>query len=282
MKVGLFIVGAPKSGTTSLYHYLKEHPEIYMSKEKELDFFSHEELGELITYYKSNPITSHKDYLLQFEGVTNEKILGEGSVSYLFYPETPCKISKYNPNAKIIIMLRNPIYRAFSHYLMDYKLGLVNIPFEQVLNQKHKIYYQQFIEIGFYYQQVKRYLDVFGQENVHIIKYGDFKNHTFNEVRKVFDFLNINSTYSPNVIIHNKFMMPKQSWVRKFYSLVWARRMLSFLLPNKVIETLKDFLFKQGKPKLSDDLKNELLQLYNEDIGLLEGLLNMDLRRWKK
>lgn len=286
MKVGLFIVGAPKSGTTSLYHYLKEHPEICMSKEKELDYFSHNCVDEMKNYYKSNPITNYDDYLSQFESVSGEKVFGEGSVSYLFYPNVANEIREYNSEAKIIIMLRNPIDRAYSHYLMDYKLGLVSDSLEEVINQKEgkwsKVHYQQFIELGLYYQQVKRYIDVFGCENVHVIEYESFKNNTAGEVRKVFDFVNVDDTHLPNVVVHNRFMMPKRLWVKKLYSLVWFRKILSRIFPEKGIRIIKAIFFEKGKPKLSLELRKKLLKIYEEDIAALEVLLKLDLSQWKR
>lgn len=286
MKVGLFIVGAPKSGTTSLYHYLKEHPEICMSKEKELDYFSHNCVDEIKKYYKSNPITNYDDYLSQFESVSGEKVFGEGSVSYLFYPNVANEIREYNSEAKIIIMLRNPIDRAYSHYLMDYKLGLVSDSLEEVINQKEgkwsKAHYQQFIELGLYYQQVKRYIDVFGRENVHVIEYESFKNNTAGEVRKVFGFVNVDDTHLPNVVVYNRFMMPKRVWVKKLYSLVWFRKILSRIFPEKGVRIIKAIFFEKGKPKLSIDLRKKLLKIYEEDIAALEVLLKLDLSQWKR
>ena len=126
MKVDFFIVGAPKAGTTSLYHYLNEHPEISMSSQKEPDYFSDADIQNEGMYYGKNRIDTIKKYHSLFDDNSESKLKGEASVSYLFYKNVPQKIKAYNPDSKIIIMLRNPIERAFSHYLMDYRLGLVS------------------------------------------------------------------------------------------------------------------------------------------------------------
>ena len=135
MKVGIFIVGAPKAGTTSLYNYLNEHPEIVMSMKKETDYFSNESIEKQGMYYEKKRIMTLARYH-SFFPVSENKIYGEASVSYLFYKDVPKKIKDYNDNGKIIVMLRNPVDRAFSHYLMDYRLGLSSNSFDQIIEKK--------------------------------------------------------------------------------------------------------------------------------------------------
>ena len=175
MKVRIFIVGAPKAGTTSLHYYLNEHPEILMSSVKEPDFFLEKEIDDLGLYYGTTRIETSDKYHNLFSDKKDEEIFGESSVSYLYYPEVPKRIKEYNTEAKIIIMLRNPVDRAFSHYLMDFKLGLLSDKFEDVFNKKEGLKFQQYFLLGNYYEQVKRYFDKFSKENVHIIWYSDFK-----------------------------------------------------------------------------------------------------------
>ena len=134
MKVDFFIVGAPKAGTTSLYHYLNEHPQVEMSLQKEPDYFSEAAIQEQGIYYGKNRIDTEEKYNTLFNTQKKDVIFGEGSVSYLFYPTVAQDIKAYNSMAKIIIMLRNPIDRAFSHYLMDFRLGLLSDRFKDVFN----------------------------------------------------------------------------------------------------------------------------------------------------
>ena len=123
-------------------------------------------------------------------------VYGEASVSYLFYDNVAEDIKKYNPNAKIIIMLRNPIERAFSHYLMDYRLGLISDSFENIIAKKSKhknahLFYQQYIELGKYTKQIQRYLDFFEKENILFIDYDDFKKNVLETVNQVYSFLKL-------------------------------------------------------------------------------------------
>ena len=136
-----FIVGAPKAGTTSLYHYLEEHPEVYMSPIKETNFFSSKQMQEQELYYDATPIQSKNQYLELFKDVSQEKQVGEASVSYLYYTGVAKKILEFNPKAKIVIMLRNPVDRAFSHFLMDKRLGLSISSFMDVIQEPKNFHY---------------------------------------------------------------------------------------------------------------------------------------------
>ena len=284
MKVNLFIVGTPKAGTTSLHHYLNEFPEILMSIRKEPDFFSDREIQEQGLYYGTSRINTLSKYNSLFSSWIDEPIIGEASVSYLFYPDVPERIKLYNDNSKIIIMLRNPIERAFSHYLMDYRLGLTSNSFEEEFDKKETLNFQQYFLLGNYFHQVKRYLNIFGKENVHIIWYSDFKENTANELNKVISFLGLNTDFKLDFNkIHNSFSMPKNNFIRKIYSIVWLRKTLSFLLPENLLIYIKTVLFnKVNKPKLSERTRELLYEYYLPDIERLEELLSVNLSQWKK
>lgn len=284
MKVQLFIVGAPKSGTTSLHYYLNEHPDILMSSVKEPDFFSHKEIANQGLYYRNSSINTFQQYHNLFLEKKNEKIFGESSVSYLFYHEVPKRIKEYNSDAKIIIMLRNPVERAFSHYLMDLRLGLLSEKFEDVFNKEEGLKFQQYFLLGNYYLQVKRYFDEFSKDNVHIIWYSDFKKDASKEVQKVFKFIGVNSDYKVNFeVVHNSFSMPKNKIIRKIYSVIWLRKLLSCLFPSTTIRFIKSTLFKKGnKPKMTDKSRKIFTEYYRSDICKLEELLSINLSQWKK
>jgi len=289
MKVDFFIVGAPKAGTTSLYHYLNEHPKISMSSQKEPDYFSDEDIQNEGMYYGKNRIDTIKKYHGLFDDNSASKLKGEASVSYLFYKNVPQKIKAYNPGAKIIIMLRNPIDRAFSHYLMDYRLGLVSDSFEDIIDQKlvhknAKLFYQQYIELSEYANQVKRYLDVFNEKEILFIEYEDFKKDVLGIVKRTYLFLGVNEIYEPDVNKkHNTYTMPKNSIIRFIYSFVILRNILSFLFPKNLANRLRAVLFKDDKkPVLLDETRNRLKQLFTNDVNTLGKMLNKDFSRWTK
>ena len=288
MKVDFFIVGAPKAGTTSLYNYLNEHPEIVMSTKKETDYFSNESIEKQGMYYEKKRIMTLARYH-SFFPVSENKIYGEASVSYLFYKDVPKKIKDYNANAKIIVMLRNPVDRAFSHYLMDYRLGLSSNSFDQIIekklnNKKAHLYYQQYVELGLYYNQIKRYFDFFGKENICIIFFHDFKNNPEKEVKRVYNFLGLVKNYKSEINKqYNTFSMLHNVYIRKLYSMVWLRKFLRAIIPKEITKIIKSKLMKKDrKPELILDIRNKLNQLFIKDILLLEELLKKDLSRWTK
>jgi len=284
MKVGFFIVGAPKAGTTSLFHYLNTHPEIKMSSAKEPNYFSDKELFDQGLYYGTSRIDTLQKYNSLFSGRKKEKLMGESSVSYLYYSEVPKRIKVYNTDSKIIVMLRNPVDRAFSHYLMDYRLGLTSESFESEFNIKIGLKFQQYFLLGNYSSQVKRYIDVFGRENIHFIWYSDFKKNTSLELEKVFDFLSLNTNYCLDFNkVHNSFFMPKNNIVRKIYSIIWLRKVLVSLIPSTFISLIKSILFNKGnKPKISVEVRNSVSLYFEKDIEILEKLLSINLEKWKK
>ena len=287
MKVDFFIVGAPKAGTTSLYHYLNEHPQIEMSLQKEPDYFSDKEIQIQGLYYSKNRIDTVEKYNGLFNTQKKDVIFGEGSVSYLFYPTVAQDIKVYNPMAKIIIMLRNPIERAFSHYLMDYRLGLVSDSFEDIINKKSKhknahLFYQQYIKVGEYAAQLKRYCDIFDKKNILLIDYENFKSDVTGTVNSVYSFLNISAEFSVDINKkHNTFTMPKNKLIRFVYSFVIIRNILSFIFPKNIIKAVRLILFtKDKKPKLLEETRNQLKHYFSNDVRLLGNLIGKDYSKW--
>jgi len=288
MEVDFFIVGAPKAGTTSLYHYLNEHLEVEMSSQKEPDYFSDDALQEQGMYYGKNRIDTLDKYNNLFVN-PQAKLRGEGSVSYFFYYDVPNKIKKYNPDSKIIIMLRNPIDRAFSHYLMDYRLGLVSESFEDIVkkNSNHKyahLFYQQYIQVGEYANQLKRYLNVFNRENILLIDYEDFKKDVAGVVNKTYLFLGVNDDFQPNLNKkHNTYSMPKNRIIRYIYSFVPLRNLLTSIFSKEMIKSTRNFLFKSDKkPIMQVETRLFLKKHFEKDVNELSELLNKDYTKWIK
>lgn len=287
LKPSFFIVGAPKSGTTALYDYLALHPEVCMSSEKEPNFFSDPEIRAQGLYYrKKNPDTTEA-YLALFVASEAHKIAGECSVSYLFYPQVPPRIRDFNPQAKIIISLRQPASRAFSHYLMDYSLGLVKAPFDRILyegkdNPSLRLYYQQYIELGFYYAQVKRYIDTFPANQILIFLHEELVREPANTLSMLSDFLGIrNARPEDGLKQSNVSGAPESSVIRVLYQNKIIRKTLSGIFSPELKIKIKSTLFsKRNLPVLSESSARHLNSLYSGDIALLEGLIGKNLQHW--
>tara|TARA_B100000900_G_scaffold293827_1_gene252606 strand:+ start:9132 stop:9983 length:852 start_codon:yes stop_codon:yes gene_type:complete len=279
VKVNTFIVGAPKAGTTSLHYYLQQHPDVCMSEIKEPNYFTAQEVVKL--YYDVSPVNSEDWYHSIFAEPTR-KVIGEGSVSYLFYPEVAQKIYEYNPEARILIILRNPVQRAFSHYLMDCRLGLCDISFEEILDKpsKYPHFYLQFVELGMYNQQINRYLEVFGHNQVKVMFYDDLKTDANLFIEQVFSFLDL-SSIDVNMLVKNKFKQPSSKIISKLYQFKWMRTYLNIFFPKGFLLKIKSVMFKDSKkPILDPSIKRKLSEIYKNDVVELSKLLSKDLSPW--
>ncbi len=183
-KANLFIIGAMKAGTTTFINLLALHREIYISPIKEPNYFIDDLPQSLYkpslffdndTYFNNEfpkplhlaKIEKENHYQKLFSLVTNEKYLAESSTSYLSAPESASLIKNYNPNAKIIILLRDPLERAFSHYKMDLGLGRIKDSFEHIINDeitqynKGTLAWSSHLGMSFYKKSIQNYRGLF-------------------------------------------------------------------------------------------------------------------------
>ena len=161
----------PKCGSTYLYNLCKKHNKILLSKIKEVNFFSYEELLEK-SYYKDFKVKNEIDYekLFTFENNKYEKQVSiDFSVSYFPFLEVTKKIYLFNKDAKIVILYRNPFKRAFSHYLMDKRMNHSKKDFIFYLKEKHSFNHFQYVENSLFYKHSLRYINQFGKDNVMFI-----------------------------------------------------------------------------------------------------------------
>jgi sulfotransferase family protein len=311
-----FIIGAQKAGTTSLYHYLDQHPQIYMSPAKEPFFFNHEinSNGELVrekfggpgrswnpVKFTDNPVrfSNLEEYRALFEGVTDEKAIGEASVLYLYTPGTAERIKKYVPEAKVIALLRNPADRAYSAFLNAVRGGREPLyDFAQALREEdgrirdnwHYVY--RYRDRGLYYGQLKRYYDVFDREKIGVWLYEDLSADPSRMVQSVFRFLGVDDAFVPDTSSkHNPGSVPKNEVGRQVI------RFMNTALPivRKVIPPaskvyreenvrLRKIVQKRAlideSPPLDAEIRAELIEFYREDILRLEDLIGRDLSLW--
>jgi len=287
MLVDFFIVGAPKAGTTSLFYYLNKNKGICMSSIKEPNFFSSQDLKIQKIYYDSLILDNLKEYERIFTPKNKQQIIGEASVSYLFYPNVANRIFDYNPRSKIIIILRDPVERAFSHYSMDLRLGHVKQSLDELfdlgLNNKDNLFFQQYILLGQYYEQVNRYIEVFGRENICVKFYDELKLDASSFYSDILKFLHQENDH--NIDFNqpfNKSKLPSNKFIKWLYSWPIIRKISLIFLPLSVIEFINIKFFKENNNIITNDLKSKLHSFFLEDIEKLEKLLSKDLKSWKK
>jgi len=270
-----FIVGAQRCGTTSLYEYLKQTPGIYMSPVKEPNFFSRIDP----VYLTPSPIRDKKKYLALFKKVNNEIAIGEASTTYLRDPQAAKLIHDTVPNARIIVMLRDPVERSFSHYLIRKGLGMETLPFrdaiKKALNSQDE-YSRRVVEASFYSQQVKTYLDTFGKNLVKIIIFEEFVKDVRRVVKDVLEFLEVNAEPPESIgEVYNPFNVPRGP----FATFVLRSRFMLKIGANLVPHAMGSFLVrnvlkkKETKPELSQEDRIFLEEIYCNDVKKLREIL---------
>lgn len=305
MKLPNFLViGAPKCGTTSLYHYLKQHPQVFMSIPKEPTFFGNEGTDGLFNgphdedrAYHSRVITNFADYTAIFDYAKDEKALGEASVYYLYLPKAPEQIKKYVPQAAMFAVLRNPADRAYSAYLHVVRQARERRSFADSLREEPERIRQKwnplwhFKAMGFYYEQVKRYYDMFGREQVQVYLYEDLRREPLPIIRRVFETIGVDSSFIPDLSKeYKKSYVPKNHTIERV--LYKARVQVDFTKqywPKPLrwrAQSVKDFLDRLANPnrvtppRMPEEVRASLLEEYRDDILRLSDLLDRDLSHW--
>jgi len=306
-KPNFFIVGAAKSGTTSLYYHLKQHPEVYLCPIKEPNFFSTDIKIENFSsayrkrttfadnsYFNTLPlremqlsfIKNGQQYAKLFQDVIHEKIICEASTSYLYASDAAKNIFEFNPASKILIILRNPIARTFSHYLMAVRYGFTSLNFRQAIEKDlaspNKGWGQSelFIELSLYYEQLKRYFNIFPKNQIKIILFEELITHQEKTIKDVYSFLAINPQYYTILDKKNAAETPKFPITNKLLTDIGIKKVILDAINNKTKEKLKSYLFSKKKNQLSQTDKTFLLSFFKEDIQKTSKLIDIDLSHW--
>lgn len=294
------VIGAAKSGTTALYSYLKQHPDVYMSSLKEPRFFAFE--GETLSFrgpkghgarFNKETITDLKSYQALFDDVKNEKAIGEASPAYLSSAEKASeRIHHYLPNTKLIAILRQPAERAYSSFLHTVKSGMeTNLNFEVALASEEKRVRDnwgaiwQHRSLGFYYDQLVPYYKLFSKEQMRVYLYDDLQADAVGLIQNVCEFLEVDSTFVPDVSFRvNRSGIPRSRWLYQFLKSPdnKFRDVLKPLIPK----TLRKSAVKKVKtsnivrPEISADMRQRLTLEYKDDILKLQDLIQRDLSAW--
>jgi hypothetical protein len=298
------IIGSAKGGTTSLYSYLQQHPQVFMSVPKEPTFFGNE--GPELLYngpydehraYHSKTITDLKNYTAIFDNVKDEKAIGDASIFYIYLPKAPEQIKKYVPKAKMFAVLRNPADRAYSAYLHTVRQGREPRSFEEALKLEPERIQQKwnplwhFKAMGFYYEQVKRFYDMFGREQVHIYLYEDLRNNPLRLIKEVFEILEVDTSFTPDTGRRFKeSYVPKIPAIERFLNKTKYKATLSEAhLPGPIAWRMKSVkklidrtaeLNRKQPPRIPAAIRMTLLDEYRDDILRLGDLLRRDLTYW--
>lgn len=274
-----FVVGAAKAGTTSLYTYLRRHPDVYLPDVKESVYFSpeirggiHRELYQSLDRYRS-----------MYEGASGYKAVGEVSSTYLASDESAVRIREVAPAAKIIIILRDPVERAFSHYLY-YQTNhdeSTAVSFADALRRYEDRsaegwwMSQEYIGHGLYHAQVRRYLEAFGADQVQVLLFDDLAKNPNQLLARIARHIGVDDGFFAALDVseaRNPYSVPKSSVVR------WARSHgVTRFMPRSLVLSVRPLFFNMKKPPLDHESRRFLQELYAPEVSGLEDLLGRPL-----
>lgn len=310
-RVNFFLIGAAKSGTTALYERMNKHPDVYLSPLKEPNYFSTDidptQFSEafkantqldLSDYFAKRPLSekqvgfvrSEEQYDLLFSDVHKEQVVGECSTSYLYSKNAPSEVHRYFPEARILVVLRNPIERLFSHYLMARKYGFTSDDLRTALRKdrekKQKGWGQSelYVELGMYGEQLSRWLDVFPRDQVKVLFTQDLKkDHIWSEL---YNWLGIEVNLAVEAekkaahegdSVHKKTNMAglaRWEGMNKWLTDKGLKKTLGRLIPPIIKEKLLFFYYTDvNLPTLSEADRQYIASLYDSDRVRLEQLI---------
>lgn len=288
VRPNLFIVGAPKSGTSSLYRYLGDHPDIFMTDLKEPHFFGR----DLVRVNRPSPDLSR--YLSRYTEAEGFQLRGEASTSYLQSRSAPHEIIDLSPDARIIILLRNPVdvmYALHGEHLLS---GFEELhDFEEALEAEsfrrngrrqpnrpgmlNLLFYRDVVD---YPRHVRRYFKVFGRSSVLVLFFEEFFTKPEHFFKEVLRFLGVDDSWSPEFEVVNPSKRIRFRWLQKFIASPPSvlRRLGDVLIPEHLHGRLSNWFLQwntrvERRPPLTDDLRQRLRKEQSDRIERLAELL---------
>ena len=290
------VVGASKAGTTSVYHALRQHPDIFLSKVKEPHYFSFSEglpeaAGPDDSRFRRRVVTDPQAYTNLFSGAGDAPARGECSVSYLFLPQAAPAIRRAIPDCRILILLRNPVDRAWSQYRQNVMNGREPLPFDEALaaeagrladGWRWIFAYRQ---AGLYSGQVERYLKLFGQSQVRCYLFDDLETAPLELLGNMYRFLGADPGFRPKIAVYNRSALPKRLWLNRILvsppAAAVARRLLPARLRHRIRELIMPFVYDESaQGDLPPEDRATLQRQFAGDIISLQTILGRELSAW--
>lgn len=283
-----FIVGAAKCGTTSMLRYLGQHPDISMPQRREPIFFG----ADLASHRKRTD--NLEEYLEIFADAGSEKIVGEKSVWYLYSRTAAEEIKHFDSNAKILIMLRNPVEMVHSLHHQFLSTGNEDVgSFDEALalvderasgrslpKSAHFPEGLLYTRVPLYCEQVERYLRIFGKEQVQVVSFDEFARNTSETYARTLEFLGVEQGFAPQFVVYNKKKKPLLKQLEGVHTTLPVR-----LLPGAFQKSLRWRLHRLNRVEdkrapMSASTRAHLQELFRPDIERLSALLDRDLTHW--
>ena len=283
-----FVVGAAKSGTSSLYNYLTQHPGVFMPRVKEPHFFYNEPSP-------GSPVLQEKDlagYLELFGGVPHRVRAGEASTSYLYLPNAAREIKRIRGDAKILAVLRNPVDRAYSQYWNQVRDGRETLGFvaaleaEEERKRENWWYGFMYAGTGLYAEQISRYVEAFGRANVQVHLFEDLREDAAEVCRKTFSFLGLDPDCGIEATkVHNRSGPMRSKLLSDLLNAESIKATAGKVLPSAWKHGVGEWLRNVNRkpvPEMDPKTRARLSEFFKEDVGRLEVLIGRDLGRWRR
>jgi len=286
------VIGAPRAGTTSLHHYLDQHPQVYMSPVKEPAFFKLSRGGPPAFERPADvPVARTIDeYLSLFEGASGERAVGEATPTYLQSAEAAERIRDAIPHAKLIAILRNPVERAFSGYAMRVSQGVEKLTFAQAVacelgtTDVECNGQRSYLLPGFYGRHLSTYVRLFERSRLRVYLYDDLDRRPRWLMRDIFQFLDVDPEFVPDIAsAHNATRYPvKHLGFDRFLRIAPGKAFARRIVPKNSWARARRYVKRRNSlvPAFPPDLRQQLVESYRDDIGLTQELIGRDLSRW--
>jgi hypothetical protein len=296
------MIGAAKSGTSAIYRQLRHHPDVFMSHIKEPSFFALQ--GHDLHFAGPGDmdalgacaVNNLDEYSRLFEAGRGAAVVGEASNIYLYSPAAPRAIKEMLPNVKMIAVLRDPVERAFSAYLMMLRDGRESLPLDQALEQaedraeKGWTYFWQYQRLGLYAKQLKRYFELFPREQILTLLYDDFLINPADFMDRVCTFLGVEPWTFSNIKANvsrdpTKWRTVRSSLLRDVMNVdSGLKRVVRKAVPRRMFNRTGAAIRRMNMavPRLDAPTREKLVAYYQEDMAELERLTGHDLTRWRR
>ncbi|MEY2964056.1 MAG: hypothetical protein RL754_1317 [Bacteroidota bacterium] len=303
-RANLFLIGAAKSGTTTLARLLSEHPQI--------EALAIKEPGHFCTDLRTSTFTKSYNRLLQWDEAAYfaqdplpERHIGfveeaanyqrlvdacdapfilDASTAYLYSTEAAINLRAYNPQAKIVVILRAPQERAYSHYMMARKYGMEKLPVTAAFERELKLSVAKwgrdecYLELGNYASQLERYYKTFAKEQILVLFAEELDEDPQKVLTRVAHFLDLPTFAAASVRRENAGSVPRYPKLNAFGMRVLAP--VRDKLPSETVRTLKKLTQRKPEP-LPEEAKALLRGYYEGELVRLEKMINKDLQHWK-
>jgi len=292
------LIGAAKAGTSSVFAYLGQHPEVFVSPVKEPNYFAL--AGRMVAYagpgdaiVNQASITDEHRYRALFRGGTDAKALGEASTLYLYAPGAAAAIRRDVPDARIIAILRDPAERAYSSFLHMRRDGREPVTsFEQALDLEESRISQQwehlwhYTRLGHYHAQLQRYFALFPREQIGVWLYDDLESDPARVLREVFAFLGVDPTFEPDMSVRHKVAGTPRS--KTLHAMLTrpnpaknlAKRLLPAGVRSRVYGAVMHRNVREHRETMRPETRRRLQTLFRPDVERLAELLKRDLSAW--